>query len=372
MPNTTTSQYMGMPVPVPTTDPGPQYAVDLNTCITTIDQHNHTSGNGQQIPSNGLNINLDLPFNNLNAITLRSARFTSQGGPLSLGSDIGCLYVASSDLYYNDTSGNQVRITASGGVAGTPGSIGNLVSPASVTYVSGTQTYVFQASTATPANIDVASVVIRRNVAGSTGITLSAPAALSTNYTLTFPTALPASTKILTVDNTGNIGAGYSLDGTTIQVSSNVIGVPNGGIGQVQLAPLPSSGSDTCGVFNTTSTSFVDIPSLNVSFNCSGRTLVASLIDDGIVGSSGGYISFGGSASILSGYIRFVKDGTPISTLQVGSSISPGSIKYPATSFNCYDINPVAGVHLYKVQLYSNSTFTTASAVNCKLLIHEL
>jgi hypothetical protein len=54
MPNTTTSPLMGMPVPVVGTDPGPDWANNLNACLSIIDGHNHTTGEGAPIPFAGL------------------------------------------------------------------------------------------------------------------------------------------------------------------------------------------------------------------------------------------------------------------------------------------------------------------------------
>ena len=86
MSNTTISPNMGLPVPVVGTDPGPDWANNINACLSVIDQHNHTSGQGVPIPSAGLNINSDLPFNNNNGISYRSVRFFSQGAPIPASS----------------------------------------------------------------------------------------------------------------------------------------------------------------------------------------------------------------------------------------------------------------------------------------------
>ncbi len=212
MPTTISSVYMSMPVPVPTVDPGPQYANDLNSCISIMDSHTHAPGQGQQITPAGINITTDLSFGGNNATNLRSTRYTAQGGALATGSDIGCTYVAGVDLYFNDVNGNQIRLTQSGGVAGTPGSIANLLFPASVTYVTGTQTFIFQSSTATAGNIDVGSVKIRQVLANANAITLSSPTSLAANYTLTFPPALPTAKRYLALDTSGNI---YASSATT-------------------------------------------------------------------------------------------------------------------------------------------------------------
>lgn len=204
---------------------GPQYATDLNNSLTLVDQHNHTAGYGVPIPSSGLNINADLSINNNNLIDIKSLRMLPQSilaGP----SDLDCLFVNGVDLYYNDGVGNHVRITQAGGVAGSPGSISNLTSPASATYVAGTQTFVWQSAANTSANMDNASVILRNLVANSFGLTLNPPNAMAADYNLTLPT-LPASQKIMTLDASGNMAAPYTVDNVTVEIVANQIKVKN-------------------------------------------------------------------------------------------------------------------------------------------------
>jgi hypothetical protein len=248
MPNTTTSQYMLLPVPVPTVDPGPQYATDLNTCLTTIDQHDHSTGKGTPVTPSGLNINADLSYasggTSYNAKSLRSIRFTAQPSPLSLATDLGCVYESGVDLYYNDGNGNQIRMTNSGSVAGGAGSIGGLTPPASVTYNSGTQTFVFQSTTATAANLDAGSLIIRQVLANAKGITLSSPSALANNYTLTLPTGnASASNSFVVSDTAGNLSY-TNVDNITTTISSSGISLKQQGVTINYLAPkLLTTGS---------------------------------------------------------------------------------------------------------------------------------
>jgi microcystin-dependent protein len=213
---------------------GPQYATDLNNSLTIIDGHNHTAGYGVPIPSSGLNINADLLMNNNNLIGIKSLRMQPQivlNGP----SDLSALFVNGVDLYYNDGIGNHVRITQSGGVAGSPGSISNLTSPASATYVAGSQTFVWQSAANTPANLDAASITFRNLVANSFGLTLNPPNAMAADSSITLP-VIPSSQKIMTLDASGNMAAAYSVDNTTLSITSNVISVAPNGIDYAQLA----------------------------------------------------------------------------------------------------------------------------------------
>ena len=257
---------MNLPVPVPSVDPGPDYALNLNACMDILDQHDHTNGNGQQVPVAGININANLPFNGHNAITLRSARLQSQPAPLALGNDLSCVYSVLGDLYYNDADGNQIRITQSGAVVGSPGTISGLVSPASATYVSSNQTFVWQSDVDTGANMDLASLILRNMTANSFGLTLEPPNAMAADYTLTLP-ELPGVTKIMALDASGNMTAAYTVDGSTLNINgSSQLEVKAGGITGTQL----TSGIAIPGNPSITGSSLT----INgVALNASGSTL---------------------------------------------------------------------------------------------------
>lgn len=115
MATTFTTPNMGLVLPVVGQELGPQWATDLfNSLGTTLDTHDHSSGKGVQVTPLGININRDLGFGSFNATALRSARFTSQGAPLGLGSDVGCVYVSNGELWYNDLASHQVKLTNNG------------------------------------------------------------------------------------------------------------------------------------------------------------------------------------------------------------------------------------------------------------------
>jgi hypothetical protein len=122
--STNTSPSMGIVVPVVLSEPGPAWATEIyNALFTTIDGHDHTAGKGKLITPPAMNINADLTFASFNATTLRSARFAVQAAPLALGPDIACLYsspTGTGDLYWNDSSGAQIRLTQNHLPANTP------------------------------------------------------------------------------------------------------------------------------------------------------------------------------------------------------------------------------------------------------------
>lgn len=228
MTTTINSANMNMPVPVVGQDPGPQWATDVNSCFGIIDQHDHTSGYGVPITPLGLNINSDLTFNSHNLITARSVRFnpyTSIGTFIPTAADLGCLLEVGVDLYYIDGSGNQIRITQSGSVAGASGTITGLPSgTASASYNSISGTFVFQSATLTPANIDGASFILRNNTASSKGLTLSPPSAMGADFTLTLPSK-PGATSFVTLDSSGGFGASVpiSLGITTSMIANSAV-----------------------------------------------------------------------------------------------------------------------------------------------------
>lgn len=231
---------MNLTIPVVSQEPGPQYASDINSCLTTIDSHDHSSGKGLQITPAGMNITSDLSFGGNNAIALRSTRFTSQSSPIAGASDLGCLYESGVDLYYNDGSGNQIRLTQSGGIAGTPGSISGLVPPASVTYSA--PTFVFQSGVSIAANLDARNIILRNSGAGSFGLTLSPPSSMGADFTITLP-SLPGAQSFMTIDASGAIAAPIAYAGgiTTSNIAANTILTGNIATGTITLGNINST-----------------------------------------------------------------------------------------------------------------------------------
>jgi len=239
---------MNLTLPVPTVTLGPQYAFENNTAFEVIDEHDHTPGAGVPITPDAININADLPFGNFNATNLRSSRYTPALSPLSLPSDLGCVYVSGVDLYYNDVSGNQIRLTQAGSIISGGGNITGLVAPASASYVSLNGTFVWQSNTNVAANLDAASVILRNTTVSSFGLTLSPPT-LAGNFTITLPTLPGSGTKFLRINNTGTMTANGDVDNVTIEVVSNNLQVKNLGITVGKLAAnIPVANPATIGL----------------------------------------------------------------------------------------------------------------------------
>lgn len=239
---------MNLPIPVVGQDPGPDWATNIASSLNIVDSHNHTSGQGVQLTPDSLNINTDLPFNGSNATIVRSVRFDPQGSPIAEASDLGCLYEAGVDLYYNDGAGNQVRITQGGSVTGSSGTITGLPSgTASASFAGGTFTW--ESATNTPAAMAVGPLIIGEATASPNTVTLQSPTSLAANYALTLPAGLPASTSLLIVDNAGNMGSTTTPTLTGGTLSGTFSGSPTFS-GAVAL----SGGGSLAGTFSGTPT----------------------------------------------------------------------------------------------------------------------
>lgn len=223
------SPNMSLPVPVVGVEPGPDYASDINACMSLLDSHDHTPGKGLPITPAAISITQDLTFNNFSATNLASAVYTSQTSI----STIQSTYVKGVDLYYRDGNGNEIQLTISGNPAGGGGSITGLPDgTAGVDYSTGV--YTFSSATNTPADLQIGSLSLGNIVANSKYLTLNPPNAMAANYSLNLP-SLPAGNSYLLLDSLGNITTGALVDNSTIEFNSNVLRVKPGSIGTTQL-----------------------------------------------------------------------------------------------------------------------------------------
>lgn len=382
----TISPNMNLIIPAVGTTVGPDWALDINASLSLVDQHNHASGNGVPISPPGLDINEELSFQGNDAVDFRSVRFTAQLTPIALPADLGCLYVAGVDLYYNDENGNQIRITDSGGVAGTPGSIGNLTPPAAVTYVSATPAYVFQSDASTSADLDAGSITIRENIANAKGITISSPAALANDYTLTLPGALPASNKILRVDNSGNISATLGVDGSTIVISSN-----NLSVGTITNANIANDSIDGDKITDSTIVAIDKLaanPRFSGTFGISGQDsfqttgstyTIGSNADNRFTiamsygGSGHGYRTLGGRISSAGAVLE--GQGFTATRLAPGVyNVNPTVASTTGNVFGCFTAEAGLGEYVSRVSAIAAAgiqvTMATAGGVNTDVNFH--
>ena len=106
---------MSLDLPIVGTTAGPTYGTLNNAAFTAIDEHDHTSGKGVQIPTSGLNINASLEFNSNSAVGLTFLGLEAQGS--APGTNQSVYVNVSNDLYYKNSSGTSVQITNGSNIA---------------------------------------------------------------------------------------------------------------------------------------------------------------------------------------------------------------------------------------------------------------
>lgn len=285
--STTMTANMNLVLPTPGSEPGPQYAQENNTAFTKIDGHDHTSGNGVPITPSGLSITADLSFLGNNATNLKSTRFSSQSSLPALAPNLGCVFVSGVDLYYNDLSGNQIRITQSGAVTGATGTITGLPSgTAGAAYSSISQSFIFSSATSVPAKLDSGDLIVRNLATPTNAVTISTPSSLAASYSLLLPTALPGSTKFVSLTSAGQLGVGPDVTGG-ISGTNLVSGITLPGSPTVQT--------------NLTVNGTLTVSGANITLQSAVITPVSSSIGvNGIqLGGVGGAISTSNGANLL-------------------------------------------------------------------------
>jgi len=329
---------MGMLLPIVSTTIGPLYAYENNQAFAVIDGHEHSPGNGVPVPTAGISINADLPINSFNLSFIRSSRYASQVSPLALAADIRSVYVVGGDLYYNNGIGQQIQITAGAALnATTIGGIGGdyATSSASLFYTSFTSTFTFWSAVNIPAASDMGPLTIRTISLSPFGITINSPPALSADYSLTLPSSLPASTKILTLDNAGNIAAVYDTDNSTLEVSSNTLQVKAGGITTTQVGTnaIITSDSNVATGANINGSKLLD-GSISVSKLFSPMSTGITVGLDGIAISNDISISTSATSYAGSGNAATITtSGRPVMVMMVPTSGGAGTI-LANTTFN--------------------------------------
>lgn len=201
---------------------GPTYATEINTAFDVVDAHDHTPGKGVRIPPSGLNINADLPFNNNDAISLRSTRYTSQTGVLATSDDRNCISSVNGNLYWNNANGVAVQITAGNGLNfASLGTIGGDYGAAGVTaaavYTNLLKTFSWTQAAGQYAKMAMADLSLYSTTAGTLAVTLKASAS-TTAYDITMPISAPIANTFMRTA-LGGQGTFVTLNGTANQIT---------------------------------------------------------------------------------------------------------------------------------------------------------
>lgn len=387
MGNTNLTPWMNLPNPVPTVDPGPDYADNLQSCINGIDQHNHTPGSGQPITPSSFNVNAPFFFNGYPATDLQATIYTPQTSLATLYA----VYTIGNDLYYNDGAGNVVQLTSGGLVNATASGISS--GTASASFSAGV--LIVKASSTSGANILMQSAVLTNTGNLTNQLTLAAPT-LSGSPTLTLP-SIPISTSFLIIDNSGNITAGSAIPATPVAnafLEINTSGQTVAGpaiLGALTTSNLsstagitigqnasPNSASSSSGSFAVTGVTLSQVCRTTITAQVSHRPVILSFQPQ----SSGSYISTATSDGSQGSTSYFIvkRDGTVITTAQLSTfavNITTAnigvSILSPPGVLNFIDTDPgTAGTHNYDLQVQGGTASTTTSVVNVTFYAREM
>lgn len=372
------SPSMNLPIPGVGTQSGPTYAENIDDCLTLVDQHDHSIGKGVQITPAGININAALSMGGNNLTNIASLVLVSQ----SAVSTLRALYVApgsevptTDDLWFNDGNGNAIQITSGGTVNA------SIASLPGENYSAGTFFWKQGAGSTTPANFDIGSITIRPNTAGTTnGVQLNPPSGIASQYGLQLP-LLPATTKFLQLDASGNLTGAIDITGglTTSNISStagilgsqlsSTAGIVNG---QIQNGTLVGSGTGTS-KFVANTIGDADIASQGVSFQRLDQGAGNSALNPSTIALttgtviSIGNINTGGAPTSIQSY-------RPI-FVNFGADGGTGSINLPVSNNTCSVTFAVkiGGVTIHTVTCAHTSATTSSisiplSALNCYVL----
>lgn len=258
---------MNLTLPTVGATVGPTWATQLNTAFTQVDAHTHVVGSGQGVPiaAAALSIDGDVPWNGNSILTLRSAQLNDLG---TTNPGSGRIYNNGGDLYFTNGAGSPIQITASGGVAGSPGNITGLASPASASYALGTG-FVWQSAALTASIMDCGPILLRTTTASSNAVTLT-PAAATTAYTLTLPNAVPAANSFLTANTSGVMGYISQTGGITGSMIATGTVTPNN-------QSTFNSAATGYTTDSTTSTSFVNVGN-TTTITTTGRNGTSNIV----------------------------------------------------------------------------------------------
>jgi len=236
---------------------GPTYATQINSALDVIDAHDHTPGKGARIPPSGLNINADLPFNGNDAISLRSTRYVAQTAVLAASDDRNCVSSVNGNLYWNNSNGVAVQITAGNGLNfASLGTIGGDYGAAGVTasavYTDSLKTFSWLQAASTFAKMAVGDLALYSTTASTQAVSIKASASTAA-YDYIFPITAPAANTFMRMA-LGGQGTFVTVNGTANQItvtqntSDMTLSIPNNPV-------LPGDPS-TAGTFTAT-TGFV-------------------------------------------------------------------------------------------------------------------
>ena len=355
------SSNMNLPIPIVGITSGPNYAIYLDSCLNRVDGHTHLTGSGVPITPAALNINSAVDMLGWSLINTEAVEFSLQ---TSSPSNSSIFSKTDGNLYFTNSTGGVVQIT--NGLQVNASSSGIISGTASAAFSS--NVLVVNEATSTPANIQAGSILIGNNLINSNFVTLSAPSALGSGYTLVLP-AIPAQKNVMTLDASGNMSSiTYDQVGQSMtSVGADAIGSSMSSVGANAIgSSMSSAGADaiaasrtravaaTVGVggvaissaitFSNSSTEYGSSPEA-VTITTSGRPVYIGLTYGGYISNSFGY---GSLALSINGSLLYGQDVPPgavvgvtipsqaLGSIAIGNGSYPGyaviqTVSYPAT-----------------------------------------
>lgn len=212
----TTLPNLGLILPTRGATGSGHWADALDAQAALIDAHDHQPGRGLRINSAALSIDGDVSFNSLWAITaLKRATFASVAPPAvnkSLFVGDGTGGTTANELYWTSNAGANVKVTAgsalnvaafTGGIGGDYAAVG-----AAVAFDDAGDRYTFKQQANVWARMASGEVrIFETGTNENVFVGFAAPAALAASYTMTWPLVLPASAKLMQLDNVGVVTA---------------------------------------------------------------------------------------------------------------------------------------------------------------------
>lgn len=246
---------LGITLPTVGSTAGPTWATNLNTAIQTIIDDIEA-----QIVTSEININADLDYNGYEAEGLGATQYTAKSASVTGATNTNKLYSVLGDLYWTNedgtaiqiTDGSALDVTSAGGFGGDYGSNGSAV------YTESSKKFLFwqNAAKTIPALIDCADILLREDAVSTNAVTLKSPDDLTSGYSFTFPSALPAATYPLTMTTAGVVEPSATLTGMTLAGATTLSGAVTAS-GATNTFNNGVVVSDTAGI-NTTIDAFSD------------------------------------------------------------------------------------------------------------------
>ena len=126
--------FMNLDLPVVLTTLGPDWATKVNAALTTIDSHDHSTGNGTKITPAGMDINADMSFGGQFTYAIGAVGFTSKSAAVTSATYLESLQSVNGSLYYVNSVGFAVQVTSGNAVNASLSSLWSVNVPASYPY----------------------------------------------------------------------------------------------------------------------------------------------------------------------------------------------------------------------------------------------